>query len=592
LIKDGSQDTGAPAPLSAAERAQLPRFGLDGLRSAEVLLSVVAIAPALIALGYVLVNGVSVPYWDEWDEAVRQLLLFKRGALPISSLFSQHNEHRIPITRLVMLLLDSWSGFDLRVEMLVSWVALAGIFALVSRELVRNSADRLRAIAAIAPVGWVIFSLRQSENLLWGFQIGMTLSVLGVVGAIVLLDARQMTTSRLASAAACAFVASFSFFSGLLVWPVGAIQLLCARQRRRRWHLFLWCVLALITFVVYFADYHKPGHHPPLTGFLRKPEAAIMYALVSVGQSMATDVNGAFGFGALLLAGQLVALAHLLWGARQREISPIGTSLMLFALATTGSLVVGRSPMGIEQALSSRYATITGLGVVGLYLFCLECARARRPGSVAAVGAVVALIGVGAVSTLRTGFREGRVLASARRELAYILKTHAWQNDATLAKLYPLPANIRPLIQELQIRRWSVFSSQNEPPKQLARLPATTAHAIDTVNERAVPVNRVVEVEAKSTVRIAGWAVDSEARRPAAEVWVSVGDKELPTLHGGDRPDVARALKQPASRHSGFEAVFSAEALGVGRHVVSFMFVSHDRRGYYPSGEPLVLVVR
>jgi hypothetical protein len=92
-----------------------------------VLLSVVAIAPALIALAYIAVNGVSVLYWDEWDESVRQLLLFKRGALRISGFLSQHNEHRIPIPRLVMLLLDSWTGFDTRAEMALSWVALAGI---------------------------------------------------------------------------------------------------------------------------------------------------------------------------------------------------------------------------------------------------------------------------------------------------------------------------------------------------------------------------------------------------------------------------------------------------------------------------------
>src|SRR6202048_5516309 len=136
---------------------------------------------------------------------------------------------------------------------------------------------------------------------------------------------------------------------------------------------------------------------------------------------MAPDVNGALGFGVFLLAGQLAALAHLLCGPRHRAISPIGSSLMLFALATTGSLVVGRSPMGVQQALASRYDTITRLGIVGLYLFCLECARARRPGSVAAVGAVIALIGVGTVSTLRAGFRAGAAFAAGRREMADIL---------------------------------------------------------------------------------------------------------------------------------------------------------------------------
>jgi hypothetical protein len=49
-------------------------------------------------------------------------------------------------------------------------------------------------------------------------------------------------------------------------------------------------------------------------------------------------------------------------------------------------------------------------------------------------------------------------------------------------------------------------------PDRLARLSTTTAYAIDTVNERAFSADRVVEVEAKPTVRIAGWAVDSPKR--------------------------------------------------------------------------------
>jgi len=57
-----------------------------------------ATIPAVLALYFVHKYGVSVPFWDEWND-VPLLDASYRAIPPLSALFEQHNEHRIFLPR-------------------------------------------------------------------------------------------------------------------------------------------------------------------------------------------------------------------------------------------------------------------------------------------------------------------------------------------------------------------------------------------------------------------------------------------------------------------------------------------------------------
>ena len=66
------------------------------------------------ALWFVMTCGKNVPFMDDWE-----IVPALSGAQPITAnwLWSQHNEHRIPLPRLLLLGLFSVSGNDFRAGM-------------------------------------------------------------------------------------------------------------------------------------------------------------------------------------------------------------------------------------------------------------------------------------------------------------------------------------------------------------------------------------------------------------------------------------------------------------------------------------------
>jgi len=164
--------------------AQLPSAVTPGqrerqsLRAKQVLGWGLVLFAALQALWLVRRFGVNVVIWDEWAW-VRRLW---SPDLWSSDLWAQHNEHRIPVGGLVILALYRATGVDTRAGMYGSWVCIA-IMAIVVFVRFRRVHPAAGAIA-FAPVAILLFTLRQYENLLWGFQLTVTLSALFVVVAL------------------------------------------------------------------------------------------------------------------------------------------------------------------------------------------------------------------------------------------------------------------------------------------------------------------------------------------------------------------------------------------------------------------------
>jgi hypothetical protein len=93
----------------------------------------------LAALSFVRRYGSDVPFFDEWD-----IVPFLTGEKVTAAwLWAQHNEHRIPIPKLVLLALYGLSGDDFRAGMVFNVLALGALAFVLIR-----AAAKLRAESA------------------------------------------------------------------------------------------------------------------------------------------------------------------------------------------------------------------------------------------------------------------------------------------------------------------------------------------------------------------------------------------------------------------------------------------------------------
>src|SRR6202035_2799355 len=202
--------------------------------------------PAVSYLWMIRTGGVNIIYADQWDD-VTLIGHAYSGTLHLSTLWSQHYENRIFFPNLIVLALAYTTHFNVVTEEYLSALMLFGGTALVICAHKRRSPER-RWIW-YCPVAFLLLSLAQAVNALWGFQMAWYLVLLMVALALFLLEQEPQRWLVFGGAIAAAMVASFSSLQGLLVWPAG---LLLIYLRRRPAHLATaWIGSAVVAGVIY-----------------------------------------------------------------------------------------------------------------------------------------------------------------------------------------------------------------------------------------------------------------------------------------------------------------------------------------------------
>ena len=424
--------------------------GQRGTSRLEFWLGCAAVAiPIVVSLWFVHKYGVNVPFWDEWS-GVETLQRSMQGKLTVRQLFLQHNEHRIPVPQLLMLLIDRATAMDLRARMAGSWVLLAATGGLLFLDFHRVHRGEGRVLLRLAPVAWLLLSLRQWENLLWGWQITLCSCVFFLVAALSALT-RARSIALLLLAVAAGACASFSFSTGLLVWPLGLLILLVEKPRLPASRLLIWALSGAGVFAGYFVGYVKPSHHPTVLYFWLHPGPALRYFIASLGSPLAPRLLPALWAGWFVL---IVSVAALLIRRRSSWRSPLPPALLVFAFASSALLTVGRAGFGPEQALSSRYSTFTGLGLIGLYLWLIDDgSRLARP----LIATLLLALAAAQPGIDLSAIREADRLAAGLREDAAALIHFRQQSDARLLRLFPDPALLRERAAFLESNHLSVF---------------------------------------------------------------------------------------------------------------------------------------
>ncbi len=539
-----------------------------------------AVLPAFCAFGFVHLNGVNVVFWDEL-ELPEFLAKVADHQSTWGEWFAQHNEHRLFFPRMIFAALTSLTGLNSKAAMfLVLGLFLVNLAVLYA--VFRRQAGGPARNGWFVPLAFLVFHLRQFDNLLWGFQLSFVLPMTLALAAFYLTDRlnREPEPWRRPLwgwlAALCSFCASFSSAMGLLIGPVLMVQTwLCLPDKRERqiWAV-LFGLLTLLAWALYFRGFIKPGHHPAWSVIYQDPVLVGKYFLLVLG-GIFENKHTAMACGAI--AGGLFLWTVLdLWRDRRLRAHGFALGTALFVLLTLLSITVGRAGFGLEQGLASRYTSFTVYFYAALFLLQLpRPANQQKPWGWAAVGALLALVFLSGLSALAASGKNGRDIRLAREYMAYVLQNARLASDEELRFLYPNPDKVRRVAEVLSRRRWNAFKEAlpDDPLAGKARLAEEPLLHFDGLCYRATD---------QAVVFDGPWALDLNRRQAAGGVYIRMKGKYYPALYGRERPDVADHFHNDRYRFTGVYALLPREAFAPGSNPVEIIVLTKDRKAYYP----------
>jgi hypothetical protein len=336
------------------------------------------VAASIVAAFYLLFvihYSVNAIFWDEWS-LVPLIHAALHSHLTFGALWVQHNESRVLVPNLLIVGSALAHSYNSKTIILLGALLFVASYVLFLAA-VRIYLDRpLSAIHALS-FGVVWFSLEDTENSLWGFQLDWYLTVFFLLVLVCLMAKERKHRNIVFTLAALAAVtASFSSLQGLILWPIGLMYLLWRRPQMRRdlWECGIWLVLGAGTTATYFwgFDFQKTGGGGSAGSALHHPVTMVKFVLVELGNVVPTTSQT---LGTHELIGSVLLLASVfvvVICVRERTSPgrrPLPVALVMFGLLFDGSTALGRLGFGVVDAKSTRYTMANLLVLVGILSF-------------------------------------------------------------------------------------------------------------------------------------------------------------------------------------------------------------------------------
>jgi hypothetical protein len=546
-------------------------FPLIGMK---ILPWILVLAPALQAFFYVHYYGVSLVWLDQWDGMAPLFEKWHMGTLGFIDFWAQHNEHRCVIPRIIMFALGLLTRWNTIAEMYVIQLLLATVLFAFLYVFLRESTDKIR-FWPVVPLSFLVFSLRQNENMLWGWQIGFVAAVAGAVLSLTclhLLKNPGWWSFKYIAALLFATAATFSSAQGLLIWPVGLLILVPLARTQKNMPVIGWTVMGAIAWFAYFLDYVKPSAHPDLT-------FSVKYFLAIVGGALFPTIGPSIAAGVIIIFLSLLAVVLVLREKAWMQHS-FWLAIIAFGLLIQLQITLARSGFGINQALSSRYATCSLLIVIGTYSI-LSNLSSRRSGNLVLTlrGIYTVLVLIGLFFSTFQGYENGSKRKQVAEYWIFLMCSIESQPDQVLYLSDNVPpALVRRVTRFLKEHKWNFFASRETVLRY--EVPSTILPEIPLQATTAMSTFGPLENDPLIFVA-AGWALDPAAEDLVGAVFLEIDGILYPTYYGADFGDPIHSPKHEELRYCGFQRLFPMSKLGDGYHQVAIKVLTKDRKAFF-----------
>jgi hypothetical protein len=552
----------------------------------EYLAYAVILVPVALGVWYVHAYGVNIGYEDQLFVIPKFFEKAREGTLGIGDFWVLNNEHRHFIPHVIMYGLAKLTRWNTLAEMYFDqalFLAILGMNLHVFRRVCPAGASPW----LMAPIAFAVFSLRQYQNMLTGYQLAFVLTAVEVMGSFLflfLMNEPRRRLGKFCGALLFALASSYSSAQGLLVWPAGlaAIALMPIALRRKTVCAASWIVVGILAWIVYFQHFDDklpklgftleylgtiaggalfPRHYPMIALFVGAALLVLAIAAASIALFVREPERPGFVSGIDRYSYWMAMIAYAL----------------MFELQTT----VGRSWWGTNQALSSRYATFALFLVVGIYgvlsALCLE----RRSRSISAAwGGLFAVSALGfALSTL-DGMEVGAAWRQARQYQTFVFLTADSQPDWDMkfpGATWEDPQKNRHEVAVLKQQHLNIFAAADS---DRYAIPQTSLPAL-----KVFPDVRMTSLDFANDdhiLMLRGYALTTDGDLVGGVV-LEIDDKPYRAFYGLPDDSLAEARKDPGLRDCGFRRDFSRQQLPAGAHRLAIKVLTKDGSAWFAS---------
>jgi hypothetical protein len=335
-------------------------------------------------LGFVATYGSYVPYMDDWEWVPAVT-----GNVPVNFgwVWAQLNDHRNPLSRLLLLGIYTLAGGDFRAALYANVVFFA-LLSFAALRVARSLRGRTSYLDAIFPLA--LLNIDQ-ENVFIGLGVSMVPAMV-LAGLMLLIIARRgtrLTLGTVALAGGCLVLLALIGTVGLLLVPalalwlgyLGFLHWRSGLPEGRRNALLAWGLagVALMIVPLYFIGLKPYKVAPPSGGLGASLWTMLEFLSLSFGQAAShffssREVPPFVGLGVVVLCLLSAWLLVRVWRTRPAE-RPRAAGLLLFMLAVgcmAGAVGVGRSVFdpdaGFTRGYAPRYAMLAAPLLCCLYL--------------------------------------------------------------------------------------------------------------------------------------------------------------------------------------------------------------------------------
>lgn len=310
--------------------------GPMGRRLGWTFVWLLILAPVLITHHLMREHLVNIPFLD--DFAFTPFLeKAQAGTLTLHDFFVVQMEHRLAWPRLIILLLFKAAPGNFAAQSWVTFILLCLTLINVGLLLRRTGRPFSKWWPLMVLSGLALFSPVQYQILLWPMMFQVVTPAWALTSSLVVLGSRWPLWLRFILCAILALVATLSIASGLLLWPLLTVVIVCSDAlpagRPRKRFAGAWLAIFTVTAVLYFHGLHNETDPQfsyraaageitvgkGVQNLLQKPWVSLAFTLRFVGAHLARGTSLTMMTAALLWGALFVAMwvAALCWWLRQ-----------------------------------------------------------------------------------------------------------------------------------------------------------------------------------------------------------------------------------------------------------------------------------